>query len=70
MAGPLPSSPDWAWPGNVRPALPYGITSWCYGICPKTPVSPLRYLPPPCICTTVGPPVAWMAPLPAGAPAR
>lgn len=75
MAGPLPTSPDWAYPGNVRDALPYGVVSWCFGICPKTPVRPLRYLPPPCICMTATPgqpAVPWMAPLAAsaGAPAH
>lgn len=71
MAGPLPTSPEW-WPTRTRDALPYGVVSWCFGICPKTPVDQLRYLPPPCICTTVGPPATWSATLPAAGatPAR
>lgn len=71
--GMLPTSPEWNWRPNVRDALPYGVVSWCFGICPKTPVDQLRYLPPPCICTIstpVQPVVPWVAPLAAAPPSH
>lgn len=70
--GMLPTSPEWNFNPNVRRALPYGVVSWCFGVCPKTPETQLRFLPPPCICTTTTPGqpvVPWMAPL-AAAPAH
>lgn len=59
----LPTSPLWP-PQRLAPnALPYGMSSKCFDYCPQTPPCQLRYFPPPCMCTTVGPPAAWTAPL-------
>lgn len=77
MAGPLASgSSTYTFPGHGRihtslwppqniapPALPYGAHSSCFTFCPPSPTCGLRYFPPPCICTTEGPPDAWSAPI-------
>lgn len=74
MANGLPRGVANAWPpftGRIAPnALPYGVTARCWDVCERPSPCTLHYFPSPCMCTTVGPPATWSAPLTQAQPAQ